>query len=319
MFEPAPAFRQYVEIRSRPRHARRDALKLDADNERFGFDWPTISGTRILVLKGLAGTARPRPDMRRSPQETATMTRSAPGPRDRARRELLRSIEVRILASGLFLALLTVVALGIGWLVNPELAAQLAAMTGLNLTIGRAAGMSFGYASGLHHPSVITSSVLVETIQVLVIYPLFVLSWKSLVDARHMQRLLVGMRRSAEANQSRVARYGMIGLFAFVFLPFWMTGPVVGSVIGFLIGLKARHNLPIVLSATYAAVAIWAVFFERMNEWLAAYGRYAAFGLVLVFAVAALAVRAVWDWKQNQGRGSEPASCATRLPRTAED
>lgn len=257
--------------------------------------------------------------MHRSPLESTTPTGPTLGPRGRTPRELHRGIEVRILAVGLFLTLLTVVALSIGWLVNPELAARFAAMTGLNLTVGRAAGMSFGYASGLHHPSVITSSVLVETIQVLVIYPLFVLSWKSIVDERRMQRLLVGVRRSAEASQSRVARYGMIGLFAFVFLPFWMTGPVVGSVIGFLIGLKARHNLPIVLSATYAAVAIWAVFFERMNEWLAAYGRYAAFCLVLVVAVAALALRVVWTWKQNQGRGRTPGSSATGPPRTVED
>ena len=241
--------------------------------------------------------------MRRSPQEMSAVTGPASGPRGLIRWELLWTIEARILAFGLFLALMTVVTLSIGWVVNPEQAARFAAMTGLNMTVGRAAGMSFGYASGLHHPSVIASSVLVETIQVLVIYPLFVLSWNRVVEARHMRRLLVGMRRSAEANQSRVARYGMIGLFAFVFLPFWMTGPVVGSVIGFLIGLKARHNLSIVLSATYAAVAIWAVFFEHMNEWLAAYGRYAAFGLVMVVAAVTLAQRVVWAWRQNQGRG----------------
>lgn len=243
--------------------------------------------------------------MRRSPQETTALAGPATGAQGRPRRELLRAVEARILASGLVLTLLTVVALGIGWLVNPGLAARFAAMTGLNLTVGRAAGMSFGYASGLHHPSVITSSVLVETIQVLVIYPLFVLSWKSLVDARNMQRLLVSVRRSAEANQSRVARYGMIGLFAFVFLPFWMTGPVVGSVIGFLIGLKARHNLPVVLSATYVAVVIWALFFESMNQWFAAYGRYAAFGLVLAAAGAALALRVAWAWRRNHGRGRD--------------
>jgi uncharacterized membrane protein len=111
----------------------------------------------------------------------------------------------------------------------------------------------------------------------------------------------------------------MIGLFAFVFLPFWMTGPVVGSVIGFLIGLKARHNLPIVLSATYAAVAIWAVFFEQMNQWLAAYGRYAAFGLVLVVAIAVLVHRAVWAWRRTHGRGGQPDSGANGSPRTVED
>jgi uncharacterized membrane protein len=208
------------------------------------------------------------------------------------------TLESRILAAGLVLTLATVVGVGIGWLVDPDLAASFAAMTGLNLTVGRAAGMSFGYASGLRHPAVITSNVLVETIQVLVIYPLFVLSWQNLVDVRHAQRLLVTLRRSAEANQPRVARYGMIGLFVFVFLPFWMTGPVVGSIIGFLIGLKTRHNLPIVLAATYAAVAVWAVFFESMNEWLAAYGRYAAFGLVLLVALVALALRTARAWQQ---------------------
>jgi uncharacterized membrane protein len=246
--------------------------------------------------------------MSRSSPESTVLTGPAAGPRGRARRELLRSIELRILAVGLFLTLLTVVTLSIGWLVNPELAGRFAAMTGLNLTVGRAAGMSFGYASGLDSPSVITSSALVETIQVLVIYPLFVLSWKSLLDARRMQRLLGNVRRSAEASQPRVARYGMIGLFAFVFLPFWMTGPVVGSVIGFLIGLKARHNLPIVLAATYAAVAIWAIFFERLNEWFAAYGRYAAFGVVLAGAVVALASRIAWVRKQD--RAADPSGAS---------
>ena len=220
------------------------------------------------------------------------------------RSELLHSVEARILALGVGLCLLTVVALGIGWLVEPELTAVFAAMTGLNLTVGRAAGMSFGYASGLSHPAVISSNVLVETIQVLVVYPLFVLSWNNLVDVRHMRRFLVSMRQSAEANQSRVARYGMLGLFVFVFLPFWMTGPVVGAIIGYLIGLKARHTLPTVLVATYFAVAIWAVFFERLTELTARYGRYAAFGTVLLVGAVAIAVRSVQVWRE----GARPAS-----------
>jgi uncharacterized membrane protein len=227
---------------------------------------------------------------------------------------LLQSVEARILALGLGLTLATLAALGIGWLVEPDLTAVFAAMTGLNLTVGRAAGMSFGYASGLSHPVVISSNVLVETIQVLVVYPLFVLSWNNLVDVRHMRRFLVSMRRSAEANQARVARYGLVGLFTFVFLPFWMTGPVVGAIIGYLIGLKARHTLPTVLFATYFAVAIWAVFFERMTELTARYGRYAAFGTVMVVVAVALALRSLQLWREGHRKqtpvatpGTEPA------------
>ena len=233
------------------------------------------------------------------------------------RGELLHSVEARILALGVIVCLLTVVALGVGWLVEPELTAVFAAMTGLNLTVGRAAGMSFGYASGLGHPAVISSNVLVETIQVLVVYPLFVLSWNNLVDVRHMRRFLVSMRQSAEANQSRVARYGMLGLFVFVFLPFWMTGPVVGAIIGYLIGLKARHTLPTVLLATYVAVAIWAVFFERLIELTARYGRYAAFGTVLLVGAVAIAVRSVQVWREGARSASPGASPEEAQPREA--
>jgi len=215
---------------------------------------------------------------------------------------LWNSTEGRILAVGLALTALMLITLGVGWLTKPEWTLVFAAMTGLNLLIGRAAGMSFGYANGLDHTVVICSNVLVETIQVLVLYPLFVLSWRNLVDVRRLRRVLVGMRRSAEASRPRVARYGMLGLFVFVFLPFWMTGPVVGSIIGFLLGLKSRQTLGIVLVATYVAIGAWALLFEQINDLLAIYGRYAAFASVLVLAAAVLAVRRFGHGRQAASR-----------------
>lgn len=215
------------------------------------------------------------------------------------------STEGRILAVGLGLTALMLITLGVGWLTQPEWTLVFAAMTGLNLLIGRAAGMSFGYANGLDHAVVIGSNVLVETIQVLVLYPLFALSWRNLMDVRRLRRVLVEMRRSAEASRPQVARFGMLGLFVFVFLPFWMTGPVVGSIIGFLLGLKPRQNLAIVLTATYAAIGVWALLFEQLNELLAEYGRYAAFASVLVLAAAALAVRRFGRWRQATPQESD--------------
>lgn len=218
-----------------------------------------------------------------------------------ALRVLRHDNEARILAVGLGLALMLLIALGVSWLFEPEWTLRFAAMTGLNLVIGRAAGMSFGYANGLDHAVVIASNALVETIQVLVVYSLFVLSCRNLVDLQGLQQFLLRVRRSAEANENRVARYGMLGLFAFVFLPFWMTGPVVGSVIGFLIGLKTRQNLLTVLGATYVAIGIWALAFEQLNELLATSGRYAVFATVLVFAVVAIAIRRLGRDRNDAG------------------
>jgi len=256
--------------------------------------------------------------MQRLTPDSADRSRTPATRRGWPRSELFHSVEARILALGVVLCLLTVAALGVGWLVAPDVTAVFAAMTGLNLTIGRAAGMSFGYASGLGHPAVISSNVLVETIQVLVVYPLFVLGWNNLVDVRHMRRFLVSMRQSAEASQARVARYGMVGLFVFVFLPFWMTGPVIGAIIGYLLGLKARHTLPTVLAATYLAVAIWAVFFERLTELTARYGRYAAFGTVIVVVAVALAVRSLQLWRQGHRKQAPVATPAAAPGHEAE-
>lgn len=95
--------------------------------------------------------------------------------------------------------------------------------------------------------------MLVETIRVIVVYPPVVLSRQQLLDLPRLRPQLVRMRRNAEAGQPSVQRFGIAGVFIFVFVPFWMTGPVVGAIIGFPIGLKPRAKLSVVLSATYVA------------------------------------------------------------------
>lgn len=203
---------------------------------------------------------------------------------------LLASAEGRILAGGLALALLTFAGFGIGWLVAPEPTLVLAAMTGLNLLIGRASGLSFGYASGLDHLTVICGNMLVETIQVMVVYPLFALSWQHLLELPRLQPTLNRIRLDAETRRPWVQRFGITGIFMFVFVPFWMTGPVIGAIIGFLIGLKPRVNLFTVLSATYIASALWALLLRELQDLTDPVNRYA---LVLVFvAIALLAL--VW-------------------------
>lgn len=87
-----------------------------------------------------------------------------------------------------------------------------------------------------------------------------------------------------------MVRFGIVGVFIFVFVPFWMTGPVVGAIIGFLIGLKPRVNLPLVLSATYVATVVWALLLDELQSLAEPVNRYAL--VLAVIAVALLAL--VW-------------------------
>ena len=207
---------------------------------------------------------------------------------DAPRHLLLATAEGRILLAGLAGTLLLAVGIGLAWLVAPERAFTYIVMAGLNLSIGRAAGMSFGYASGLGHEQVIPINMLIETVQVIVVYPLFALTWTHLIDTPRWNALMGRMRAAATQHQGRVQRYGIVGLFFFVFTPFWMTGPVVGAIIGFLIGLRPWVNLGVVLGATYIAIGVWALLLNELNRWLGAYNQLAPFALVMALILLAL-------------------------------
>lgn len=208
----------------------------------------------------------------------------------------LATAEGRWLALGAALAATALVGLGAASHWWPEQILTLAAMSGLNLVIGRAAGMAYGYANGLDHGPVIACNVVVETVQVLVIYPLFVLGCRQWLLPRWLAAPLARLRARAESSHAAVRRFGVAGLFVFVFMPFWMTGPVVGSFIGYLLGLRTRTTLAVVLAGTYAAIAVYALFLDEVDAWASAYGRYAVFLVLVALAVLAMLVQ---HWRSS--------------------
>jgi len=204
---------------------------------------------------------------------------------------LFASTEGRMLGVGLALTGLMLLAFGIGWHLYPDRILPYAIMTGLNLIIGREAGMSFGYASGFGHAQVAPLNILVETIQVLVIYPLFVQSTRHLIKLRILESFITRIHRAAESGGGVVRKFGIAGLFVFVFAPFWMTGPVVGAIIGFLIGLRPWVNLAVVLVSTYIAIGIWALLLNELNVWASAVNQYAPYALFLAIVLIAAAMQ----------------------------
>jgi len=226
-----------------------------------------------------------------SPQ--SNFTEQAPGS---GARKSVRS-EVFMLRIGLLMAILMVIAFSAGWALFHELTLVFSAMTGLNWLIGRAAGMSFGYASGLPHSVVIPANMIIESMQVLLVYPLFVLSVDNLLDLRRLKPFINRLHETAKVSRGNVSKFGFVGLFIFVFMPFWMTGPVVGSIIGYLLGMRPWVNIAVVLSATFVAIGVWGLLLNELNAWAAAYDRLAPFALV---AAAALIVLSSHFWQRRK-------------------
>ena len=195
---------------------------------------------------------------------------------------LFTTTEGRIFLLGLgiaFLGLLTIALLA-PW--YPKVSSMIGAMAFTNIAFGRAVSMSIGYAAGFGHWLVIPVNMVVETILVLLFYPLFVFSLNKLVVFPAIDALLDRTRRAAIEHEAKVKRYGIVGLFVFVWFPFWMTGPVVGCAIGYLLGFSARLNLLVVLAGTYIAMGVWAIFLFDLQERAADIGPWAPLLIVAV-------------------------------------
>ena len=202
---------------------------------------------------------------------------------------LLYTPEGRLLLAGVGIAFMYTFWLGVKLLVSPEESQLLIGMTATHILFGRAAGMAFGYSMGFGHSTVIPVCICTESILVLIFFPLFVFSWNHLLVIRRLKTIFEKIRLSAEAHKPRIRKYGIAGLFVFVWFPFWMTGPMIGCVIVFMLGFRLWVNITVVLAGTYAAIFGWAVFLRSFHERVASYSSYAA-AVLMVLLVAVLIV-----------------------------
>ena len=202
---------------------------------------------------------------------------------------LLTSSEGRLLLLGVALAFIYTTWLGIKLLYSPEESQVLIGMTATDIMFGRAAAMAFGFSLELEPITVIPICIIIETILVLIFYPLFVFSWRHLLVIKRLKNIFERIHKAAEAHKDKVQRYGIIGLFVFVWFPFWMTGPVVGCVIGFLLGLRVWLNITVVLAGTYAAIFGWAFFLRQFHDRVASYSSYATMILMVLLVIIIIA------------------------------
>ena len=219
-------------------------------------------------------------------------TKPAPSPEYQPRpawRQLFRTTEGRILLLGIVVALVGLIFMGLVAFWSPQTTHMIGAMTFFNIVFGRAVSMSIGYAGGYGHSLVVSVNMWVETVLVLLFYPLFVFSMQKLVTFPRLKHFLERTRAAAEHHHVKIRRYGIAGLFIFVWFPFWMTGPVVGSAIGYLLGFPAWLTLSVVLSGTYIAMGGWAYLMFGIHSRAAVFDPWAPTLIIILLILVVLA------------------------------
>lgn len=182
--------------------------------------------------------------------------------------KLFSTEEGKILIFGMGLTIALTIFILITYLINPIFANKISGMVVTNIAVGRVPSLSFGYAAGLSHFAVIFTNVLVEMIMVMILYPLFVFSFNNILRIEILEKFFINVQNYKKEHQKWFDKYGILGLFIFVFIPFWMTGPIVGSMIGYLIGVKHFTTMITVAIATTIAMTLWGIFLHELVELL---------------------------------------------------
>lgn len=205
--------------------------------------------------------------------------------------KLFKGKEGNIFLLGLFMIFSFVVFTIICYQFDTSLANKITGMVFTNLLVGRVPSLSFGYAAELSHFIVIATNIYTELILVTIIYPLFVLSFKGILKVKVLEEFFNEVQNKRHEHQEKFDKYGMFGLFIFVFIPFWMTGPIVGSMIGFLIGMKHYLVIFIVFIATVIAITLWGLFLQEIIDLLLIFDSQIVWIILFILVSALLLFR----------------------------
>ena len=211
--------------------------------------------------------------------------------RPRLWRRVVSAPEGKVLMAGIVVLFLYLVAVALTRFYSAELFHSLWTMTGTHIVGGRAAGLSWGYMHELESWVVIVANMTIETFMVLLFYPLFVFSYQKLIVIGPLKEMMARAQRAAESHRPTVRKYGIPGLLIFVWFPFWMTGPLVGCIIGFLIGLRTLTNLSVVITGTWLAILCWGIVLRRVYESMGSLGPYVPFAIVALILLFAISIR----------------------------
>ncbi|BAF73128.1 COG2426 family protein [Sulfurovum sp. NBC37-1] len=192
--------------------------------------------------------------------------------------------EGKILIIGLGLLGLFVLLIFLSALFFPRTVQPLLSITATNLIFGRMAGLSIGISAQMDTLLLIFFNFFIESIMVLILYPLFVQSWNKLeiITYKPLHNFFERSQKTVKKYQPYIKKYGIPGLIIFVLSPIAMTGPVVGSFIGYIIGFSHRKTLTTILSATLIAIILWVYLIGHFKDFLVTYSHIISIGFLTV-------------------------------------
>ena len=179
--------------------------------------------------------------------------------------------EVKILLIGLILSFLTCLYLLYLLFTNFGLYKILSSTAIVHIMGGRALGIAACLSADISLFYTILYNFFLEIVIVLIAYGMVVLIMRNIIQPKLFRSAAKQAELAARDQKTNIKKYGAIGLFLFVMLPFFMTGPVIGSIIGYLLNYKAINNFLIVFSGTLSSILIYALIGNNLIKHITQY------------------------------------------------
>lgn len=209
------------------------------------------------------------------------------------REQFLRSPEGHVFVLGSLALILWICLIIVLWRLQYPLWNDLLIMGFTALTVGRVAGIA--YASSADVPRLLMTflAIYLDMVTVFIIYPILIFSYEHLFHSLFFQKRVSPIFESARKGLRRLARFQIAGLFIFVWSPFWMTGVIVGAVLGYLMGLKTWVIMATVAAGTTTAIICWVYANDVFFGWLSGMAPWVPKTVALVVILGLIVARMI--------------------------
>lgn len=181
-----------------------------------------------------------------------------------------RTVEVRLIVVGCILLASVLVELALATFLWPSAGRALWEGVVLEMFTGREAGIPVALGGGAP-PWVVAQISATQDIGVVCLaYPAFLwalhrFDHKDNLVMRRLRRL----QRHAAKHKAFVHRYGPLGIFLFMLVPFLLNGPLFGAAMGRLAGITTRWLILPVVGATLLAAVAWSYAYDALFRFVA--------------------------------------------------
>lgn len=179
------------------------------------------------------------------------------------------TIEAAIFLAGVAMTAALIAELCLFLAFAPEIGRPLLAAQVVDAFTGKEAGIPVAQAGGVPWWLVAQVSSLQHLATASLVFPLFLhLLHRHHDSANFFMRRLRRIEAAAEGHKAFVRRWGPLGVFLFMLVPFLVNGPLVGAILGRLVGIRTRFLILPVIAATVLSSLVWAYSFHTLNRFV---------------------------------------------------